>query len=433
VALRVKCKCGKLMKIPSAQAGKNLSCPGCKKVFRISPEKFKQAGEAPRSAAGRSPPPVSPKPVAAAPTPMPEELDILPVDLDVPAGSSLSQSDILGDAIPNAKPAAASPSGKLGLTCPLCRKTLLPGAVLCVDCGFNAATGTYVQASLPPLAQPVTTAPTAGYAADGSRITQGSSRLDRDAIHGPTRDFWTDAISAFGYPFMSAGNAITLGIVAFIYCLELALGYAGCLGLLGVFCIQGWIAAMYLSVVQDTASGSPDLPGIKMEGGVVEDIIKPFFRYLGAFACACFPAAAYVLLMSTGALPSSLESGLNLMLVMAVGIFLWPVFVMLFAFNALDMIYRADLIFTTVIRTFLPYLALWVMLLLVGFVKFLPLAALLVAQTGLSITVPQVPQLGGLAGKVSFNIIDLYLGVVSMRLIGLYYLHFKKRFTLIME
>jgi hypothetical protein len=66
-------------------------------------------------------------------------------------------------------------------------------------------------------------------------------------------------------------------------------------------------------------------------------------------------------------------------------------------------------------------------------VKVLPLAGKLLVQAGLNINLPTLPQFGGLTGNVLFNICDLYLGIVAMRLIGLYYLHFKKRFTLIME
>jgi hypothetical protein len=57
----------------------------------------------------------------------------------------------------------------------------------------------------------------------------------------------------------------------------------------------------------------------------------------------------------------------------------------------------------------------------------------LTVKAGININVPQVPQIPGLAGELIFNTINLYLGIVSMRLIGLYYLHFKRRFTMVME
>jgi hypothetical protein len=436
MALRIKCKCGKSLKVSSKLADKKLLCPGCKKAFRIPAEKFKQAGPVspapaakPQTAVTKKAPP---KPKSEVPEAAPVELDLLPDKIDwSSADLSVSQSDILSDLIPDAKPTASSPSGKLGLTCPLCRKVLAPGAVLCIECGFNAATRTYIKTSLPPGATAVKTAPTAGYAADLSRMSRGS-RIDHDVVQAPKRSFWADAFSAFGYPFMNVGNGVTLGIVALIYCLELVLGFAGCLGVIGIFIIEGWIAAMYLSVVQDTASGSADMPGIKIQDGPVDDIIKPFFKYIGAFFCAALPASVYFVLMKAGVLPPYLESGVNLLLLTVAGIFFLPVFVVLFAFSATNMLIRIDLIFTTVFRTFLPYLSLWLMLSLVEFVKFYPLVTILVNRSGLNISLPALPEFG-LIGNVFFNILDLYLGIIAMRLIGLYYLHFKRRFALVME
>jgi hypothetical protein len=152
MALRFKCKCGKSLKISSQLADKKLLCPGCKKAFRIPAEKFKKAEPAtaakPQSAAAKTAPP-APKPKAEKPVPAPVELDLLPEKIDWSSGDlSVSQSDILSDLIPDAKPTAASPSGKLGLTCPLCRKTLAVGSVICFGCGFNASTRTYIKTSL---------------------------------------------------------------------------------------------------------------------------------------------------------------------------------------------------------------------------------------------------------------------------------------------
>jgi len=446
VALRIKCKCGKVMKIPSAQAGKSLSCPGCKKVFRISPEKFKQASETLRAAAGQSavkkqPTRDPPKPAAESATLVPAELDILPVDLNGSADLSMSQSDVLGDKIPIAQPIAASPSGRLGLACPLCLKTLAPGAVLCVDCGFNVATGAYVKTSPPPTAQAVTTAPAASYASDRSWIPHGGSNLAMDAIQAPKRSYWADALYSFGYPFISTNNGVVFGMILFADSIRILLGHVfpflpcfiGPVFFIAMFAIRGWIAAVKLSVIQDTASGSEDLPGIKIEDGAMEDVIKPLVKYIGAIACAMLPASIYMILLSNGVLPITLSSGLNLVFLVGVGMFLWPIFLMLFAFNAPAQILRLDLIFTTIIRTFLPYLSLWLMLLVASSASILGLMGLLVLKMGMSLNLPQVPQLPGIAGDLLYNAIDFYLSIVSMRLIGLYYLHFKKRFTFVME
>jgi len=436
VALRVRCRCGKSIQVPTALAGKRVLCPGCKRPFSIPLEQFKRFAARKAAASGKEENPLaSQEPPTEAAAPCPVELDIVPAEIALSAANvpTLESSEPSG-VIPTAHPGAASRSGKLGLTCTLCRKTLAPGAVVCQDCGFNVATGAYVKDSRPPVAAAVTSASTTSYASDKPWLAGSKpGLLDSDVIQGPKRSFWFDAFAAFGYPFMSFGNGITFAIAAFIYLLEIVLQFVGCLGLIGIFFIEGWLAAMYLSVIQDTATGSPDLPGIKMEDGPLEDIIKPFFKYLGAFAVAFLPAAAYIMLISFNLLPASMASTLNLMLLMAAAIFFWPVFLLLFSFNALDMIVRVDLIFTTVFRTFLPFLALWLMLLLVGFIKLLPVMGMLIAMIGLNIPIPSLPTFGGFTGAAFFDVVDLYLGIVSMRLIGLYYLHFKRRFTLVME
>jgi hypothetical protein len=448
MALRIKCKCGKSLKVSSQLADKKLLCPGCKKAFRIPAEKFKQAGAAspapaakPQPAVAKKAPPV-PKPKSEVPMPAPVELDLLPDKIDwSSADLSVSQSDILSDLIPDAKPTAASPSGKLGLTCPLCRKVLPPGAVLCVDCGFNAATRTYIKTSLPPVASAVTTAPTTGYAADLSRMSRGS-HIDHDVVQAPKRSFWADALRSFSYPFMSANNGVVFGMIvladSFRILLRFVIPFVPCIltavaVFLAVVAIRGWIAAVMLSVIHDTATGSEELPGIKIQDGAMEDVIKPLFKYIGAGACALLPASIYLLLMAGGVLPGTFASGLNLVLLILVGIFVWPIFLMLFAFDAPGKIFRIDQIATTIFHTFVPYLGLWLMLVLASFGSILTIAALLTVKAGININVPQVPQIPGLAGELIFNTINLYLGIVSMRLIGLYYLHFKRRFTMVME
>jgi hypothetical protein len=447
VALRIKCKCGKSLKISSKLADKKLQCPGCGKPFRIPAEKFRQAAGRARAAATQSATvkqpraATRPKTTAETPVAMPAELDILPANLDLPGDFSASQSDVLTDMIPTAQPAAGSPAGKAGLACPLCQKTLPPGAVICVDCGFNAATGAYLQNSVPPTAAPVAAAQTAGYAADGTRVFIGGSHLSMDAIQGPQRSFWADAFRSFGYPFISANNGIVFGMVVFAECMGVLLSWAfplapcfvGPVLLIAFISIRGWIASVLLSVIQDTASGSEELPGIKIQDGAMEDVIKPLLKYIGAGACALLPACIYLILMVSGSLPGTLASGLNLALLVGAGIFVWPIFLMLFAFGAPAQIFRVDLIVTTIFRTFLPYLGLWLMLLLASFDMVLLLLAEVVARTSLNITVPQVPQIPGMAGNMIYSAVSLYLSIVSMRLIGLYYLHFKKRFTFVME
>jgi len=445
VALRVKCKCGKSMQVPTALAGKQVRCPSCKRTFSIPLEEFKRfaARKAATPPADVNPPTLH-EPPAEATTPDPIELEVLPVVAD-PSSANFATLESSGPSgrIPTAQPVAASSSGKLGLTCPLCRKALPPGAVVCMDCGFNVATGTYLKGTAAPTATAVNAAPTTTYASDRPWLAGSKpGLLDRDVVHGPQRTFWADAVRAFAYPFLNTNNGVVFGTILFAdYCgvfLVLAFAILPCFLLvpaviLGVFFIRGWIAAVMLAIIQDTASGSEDLPGLKMQDGVLEDVIKPLLKYIGATACALLPASFAVILMTCGILPDSLLSGVNVAILLAAGIFVWPVFLMLFAFDEPAKILRLDLIATTIFRTIVPYLCLWLLLMLASFRVVLEVAARLLPAAGINVTIPQLPVIPGLIGGLFFSAVDLYLSIVSMRLIGLYYLHFKRRFTLIME
>lgn len=136
MALRIKCKCGKSLKIPSSFADKKIACPACKRPFRIAASKFKTA-----AASAPPPKPQAKKPAAApseTPVPAPVELNIAPsnIDLDWSGEIEHSQSDILGD-LPEWKP----PEANTLKACPSCDKALPIEAKLCVNCGYDLRTG----------------------------------------------------------------------------------------------------------------------------------------------------------------------------------------------------------------------------------------------------------------------------------------------------
>lgn len=422
MALRIKCGCGKQLTVSSKLADKRIACPACNRPFRIPLSRFESASPGkkrpssktnPASAvrsqdafpaaalAGTPTPAARPLSSAAAPPPpipteqpAPSEIDPTPASLD----DELSQLEISGVPVQSSTDVL----------------TLRGEAPTDLETGSQPAAGV-------------------GYARDRlTRTIPGRTSKVTEVVQGPTRGFWSDAFYCFVYPFGSAGNGITFAIVAVVSLISIPLGYAGCLGAIGQLIIFGWLCSLYLSVVQETAVGSNDLPGIKMEEGFIDDIIKPALKFIGAFAVALFPAVIYTIALATGGLPGFMQSGLALFVWMGLGFFLWPVFVMLFAFNALNMIYRIDLIFTTVFRTFGAYLCMWIMLLLVGFLYLLPILGFVFAALGLNLSAPKLPG-GGLEIDVVMNVLNVYFSIVAMRLIGLYYLHYKRKFTLLFE
>lgn len=438
MALRIKCSCGKVILISSKLAGIKLACAACGKHFTISKERFEAvpppaAPPGPKAARAQEHPNSSPTTGAASSkaSPISADFDSDPVGAPTAAKSSMKKLDDepvdfdldsaiadLSGSLVDDLPARPDDELKLADEEPP-KLELDPVQTFSPQ---SAAEGESTETGAVELS----------YARDGSLRPSTSRGSSRDVIQSPTRTFWADAFHSFVYPFANVNNCVTFAVICLVSLVRIPLNYAGILGLMGILFIYGWFCSLYLSIVQDTAVASEDLPGIKMEDGPIDDILKPMLKYLGASASALAPAVAYTILLATDLLPDWMSSGLALVAWICLGLFLLPVFILLFAFNALDMIYRVDLIITTVYRTLSAYMVIWLMLLLVGFTWTIPLAIELLAEFDVDVSLPSLP-FDGLGFKVFMNLLDVYLTIISMRLIGLYYLHFKRRFTLVFE
>jgi len=268
-----------------------------------------------------------------------------------------------------------------------------------------------------------------GYAREKDATSAVGSRLG-DVVADPRRAFWADALGSFAYPVQNMPNGVACGVILLISSLTVILQLAGIFGIPGILIIDGWLVAMFFSVIQDTASGSDDLPTISSTDGMIEDIILPGFKFLGAAAVVFAPAAVFSICVAVGWVPAAL--GPMGILWFAAGLFILPISLLLFAFDAPGAIFRVDLIATTVFRTLLPYLAMWLILLVVGLVYGL----IFMAPALIEFASP-----GSGAKFVDTNIgisfllrmLGTYLSLVAMRAIGLYYLHFKKRFAFKLE
>ena len=147
VVLRVKCKCGKSLKIPHTLAGKRIACPGCKKAFSVSLDKFQAAAARIRSARQASAPAKAPAP---APLPEPSALDDGPTELDLGLPAEYDAGDASSGIAPGYPPASTESAGggpaaaattAKSLICPSCGKGFPAGGKICVDCGINLKTG----------------------------------------------------------------------------------------------------------------------------------------------------------------------------------------------------------------------------------------------------------------------------------------------------
>ncbi len=423
MALRIRCKCGKALKISSSLAGRKLLCPHCKNPFRITAEKFKAAeAAAKRKAAAKRGAPDRPRPPAAT-SPEPARLDIQPTSLDAyvqPANPGADWQPAGRD------PAAEFQFAHSGVLDDQTTDLLHP----------NGSAG-------PPVAVPVGTPEPAavGYAGEPSKRESYSQNVAGDAIQGPQRSFWADAFGAFVYPAMNKENAVTFGVIALVVLLPTLLtalitpfGFLGfplaVLAFLVNILVSLWILALYLSVVLDTAAGSDVLPTFRMDNGIIDDVLVPAFKFIGALLIVFLPGILLSMFLGFGVVPSSLSFLVPVWLV--VGAFLIPMSLILFSFSAQSMLLRPDLVFLTIIRTILPYLSVWLMLCLVLTARLAATSSAFLLKVGLGQIIPNLAELG-VVGSIVLQVIEIYLMLVSMRIVGLYYLHFKKRFAIVME
>lgn len=403
MAIRVRCKCGKSLKISSKLADKRIACPACARPFRIPAAKFAAAQQ--KAAEKAKPTGKSSQGDAAPPTKPEAPADPLPANLDdelAAAGSGLidfSQSDVL-NLIDEPPPPPAT----------------------------EVATAPLTIADAP---QQVS------YAADPTGRIAGPRRLS-DPISEPKRSFWKDAFVSFIYPAHTANNAITLAVIFFFGAIEAFLASIPmpmCIVGVPILIIKCWFASLYFSVIRETAAGSEDLPGLSLEGGWFEAILVPALKYVGAFAVVFFPFVVMSILSATGVLPPSLHYLLPILFM--AGVFMVPMSCLLFALEVPGALLKLHVVLTTIAKTILPYLAMWLMLALI-------LVALMSVSVGGNLMLGMLFPKGWLttsvrtfaatiAGRVVVALLGVYLMIVAMRVIGLYYLHFKRRFAFVME
>jgi len=298
-------------------------------------------------------------------------------------------------------------------------------------------------------------------AAHGSMEGAGVS-----AVAPPARGFASNVLWTFLFP-TEVGDLFTfLGIWLLMGVTSVMTLVAG-FGLLGIiaFCVYlllvGWYCAYRFSVIESAAAGDDNLPNMEFDSGWIGDAVGALFRWIGSWLFVLLPALAYRLYyyktlppapaMGAGGGPSLWFEDLKLVtqgipgilsmqtdgfdlfkaLVVA-GLFIWPFVILCVGIGGLESLYRFDLMMATVVRTIGPYAA---------------TVALIVGASALGYVLEQMAAGrlfgGAMAGGggigaiiqagVVFQVVTLgltiYLDIVLMRLIGLYYHHFKAKFA----
>ena len=284
--------------------------------------------------------------------------------------------------------------------------------------------------------------------ASGSMFDQAgvSTAYDPDARGGvshlprirPRTGFWSDVGWTLAF-FVSPHNLVMFVVVWGFYLLQWFFTSVPLVGWIMVLLAELYIVAWYMSIIGETAAGEDDLPRFGAAESILDDIVLPALAYYGTFIVLMAPAFAYAMFVAktvqgTGILKlpnldlytlinSAGAAAVPLIVLVALGIFLWPIALMCVSMGGLFSLFRIDLILMAVAKTLPAYIAICLMVaaatVLPGFI----------VEAATSIATPS----GGLGrGGLMFDLpayaIEIYFSVVTMRLLGLYYLHFKERF-----
>jgi len=376
MAIKMTCPCGKRMAIDKQYIGRKIACPGCGKKFVLDRAKLAAMLRASQKAA-------APQAASAPATPPP-----VPVDLDdAPAELDKDVLTLIGD----------------GETIPTPPAELPPGApsVVLVEEGVDLA---YARAS-----------------------NKSRNYTDTDAIQGAKHSFWTDLALAWVYPVQSGANILTLAGISILAAIQFGLEVfpGGCFFLIAWFVVYGWFCSFYMSVVLDTASGSSNLPGIRFEGSWWEEVFRPALYFIFSQAIVFVPPVLMLLQM---------DSPWPAAGYFAVGLFLWPMLMLLLSLAGHNALLRVDLMAATILRSFPAYLVIVIVLAVVTLINWAVDILTILMEAGLlKMTLPKVLSSPNIAFQAVRHFVALYFSIVSMRLIGLYYLHNKHRFAFELE
>ena len=218
--------------------------------------------------------------------------------------------------------------------------------------------------------------------------------------------------------FIEPGDLVTFLIVVVIYSLRHVAAFGGCVGLLAVIIITGWVCAFLLNVVVTAASGEQRIPDLGLTEGFAGGVVVPLLKFVAAGLLSFGPMIAYWAVVSyRGGTPDDAISALLL----GLAVFLWPIVVLMVAVGGVGGFARPDLIVITIARTIIPYIV--TVLLTTVATAVAGAAAGLIAVSG-----SLFPK-SGVALVVVKDVVGLYMSVVAMRVVGLYYHHFKHRFA----
>lgn len=262
-------------------------------------------------------------------------------------------------------------------------------------------------------------------------------------------------LAAFLFP-TSLHNALTfifLWVAFFVLTLMLSGGTLG----LGLFALirfvfylafLGWWAAYRFNVVASGAAGDDDLPALVAPDEGVAALLMTLLQWVGSWLVVLMPATVFAVIafmlgwMDPDTFVDALGEGVSSLLfsgsgggaaafggLVLLGLFFWPIIILCVALGGFGCLGRVDLIVTTITKTFPVYLFTTVMVFGTGWLGYVLTGFV---DTRLSAAEGASTSSGlGSSILISFLVtgITIYFEIVAMKLIGLYYHHFKHRFA----
>ncbi len=208
--------------------------------------------------------------------------------------------------------------------------------------------------------------------------------------------------------------------------------------------LQCWLVAFRVGVVEAAAMGQYRLPDVEISGDFWSDLIEPALRWCGSWLVVLLPALLYSTVQGyrginvigdtwkaidnpplPGMAGPVVDAGL--VTLATVGVFFWPLVLLVVVFGSFGSLWRIDMILQSVGNTLFPYLV-------TPAVVALGYGAIGLSETYLTPTLGMVfkaTTTAGLGTAISQRIlstgIGLYAGIVMARAIGLYFRHFGHR------
>jgi len=256
----------------------------------------------------------------------------------------------------------------------------------------------------------------------------------------PRRSFWPDLVASFIF-FMNPGNLIafiSLATASVLVAFVQIIPFLGCFTVVLVWGVNAYICAFLLATVRETAAGEDDLPAVWISS-VWDDLVLPGLQFAGTWLFVLLPAIALACYVWWEAGDPDLEifsvrtawQGKGLAravpVLMLAGLFFWPTVVLAVAIGGTFAGLWPHVVIRTALCAPLAYLAICAALITSYVLSTLPTNPSVVAAAGPT-------TLSSLAGFwVASEVAGLYSSIVSMRVIGLFYRHYKHRFPWVAE